>query len=198
MWNLLLLEKCEIYFSSKSVKLVETGGCHLQQEAVSSLKPTWEEWLASSSPSRSVDSSSLILVVRGVYLSLHFNFGSSLAIHIMWTGDQLIENSNVNIHPCGWDTCFYLMGSTSLLWTVGWAFLAHDNPKLHPSITEEVNMPRVWLEDEKSRFAGACRDWGNPCGIKTAATSLASRRHFSAYLGDHLYWCRQHIWFVLF
>jgi len=29
------------------------------------------------------------------------------------------------------------MGSTSLLWTVGWAFLAHDNPKLHPSITEE-------------------------------------------------------------
>jgi len=37
----------------------------------------------------------------------------------------------------GWDTCFYLMGSTSLLWTVGWAFLAHDNPKLHPSITEE-------------------------------------------------------------
>merc|ERR1712037_951137 len=37
----------------------------------------------------------------------------------------------------GWDTCFYLMGSTSLLWTVAWAFLAHDNPKLHPSITEE-------------------------------------------------------------
>jgi len=37
----------------------------------------------------------------------------------------------------GWDTCFYLMGSTSLLWTVAWTFLAHDNPKLHPNITEE-------------------------------------------------------------
>jgi len=43
----------------------------------------------------------------------------------------------MNIHPCGWDTCFYLMGSTSLLWTVAWAFLAHDNPKLHPNITQE-------------------------------------------------------------
>ena len=49
-----------------------------------------------------------------------------------------IQITNSNMHPCGWDTCFYLMGSTSLLWTLAWAFLAHDSPKLHPSITEEV------------------------------------------------------------
>ena len=43
-----------------------------------------------------------------------------------------------DIHPCGWDICFYMMGTCSMLWTVAWVFLAYDNPRSHPNITEEV------------------------------------------------------------
>ena len=60
-----------------------------------------------------------------------------------------IQITNSNMHPCGWDTCFYLMGSTSLLWTLAWAFLAHDSPKLHPSITEEVTVPCESLDSRE-------------------------------------------------
>lgn len=78
-----------------------------------------------------------------------------------------IQITNSNMHPCGWDTCFYLMGSTSLLWTLAWAFLAHDSPKLHPSITEEVmdNWTCPLQSVEKRWFAGARRIRGDPSWI---------------------------------
>ena len=133
-------------------RIKNTGGCHLQQGAVSSPKLTWGEWLASFSPSLFVESSSLILVIRGVYLSPL----STLAIYIRcqlgtYVAIQKFKNSDFDIHPCGWDTCFYLMGSSSLLWTLAWIFLAHDNPKLHPNITAEVRMQN-WIPTSLQRW----------------------------------------------
>ena len=145
-------------------RIKNTGGCHLQQGAVSSPKLTWGEWSASSSPSLSVESSSLILVIRGVYLSPL----STLAIYIRcqlgtYVAIQKFKNSDFDIHPCGWDTCFYLMGSSSLLWTLAWIFLAHDNPKLHPNITAEVRMSHEilaeWLHSLRQTTSFKTRIW---------------------------------------
>ena len=118
--------------------------------------------------------------------------------------------------PCGWDICFYMMGTCSMLWTVAWFFLAYDNPRSHPNITEEVpfypnftTSPQYLktliyicaaasdqINKRKSHLTGACRTGRGPCWLKGAASSLARGRNLGANLGNNIHRCLKYIWFV--
>ena len=67
---------------------------------------------------------------------------------------------------------------STLLWTVAWAFLAHDNPKLHPNITQEVNMSRVESRWEET----ICRSL-----LRSRRSLLDPKhRHFPGVQSSHL------------
>ena len=112
-----------ILFWDIGLKYQISGGCRLQPGAVSSLKLTWEEWLVSSSPSLSVDSSSLTLVGRGVYSSAwvlvekiytkrHLKFKLAASMYTpLWLGHLflldgfhlLVVDSGLDL-PCPWQS----------------------------------------------------------------------------------------------